>query len=401
MIKQYYYRMVNFILIFIITGKVQSQVIEAGGDLGIRVVKPKQEEYKLEPQKNVIVEAKTKGTSIVILGEEGEEGEEEGETYVTELPESYVVKEGDTLWSISQKFFGDPYQWPKLWSLNPEITNPHWIYPGQIIRLSIPQKWEEEVLFPPPLTEKREIEGKVPKISYERLPAGTIFLRNYGFIDKEVLDQTGLLVGSSKETEYLTAYDEAYVEFGEKFTPRPGDIYTIYTDIREVYDPEDEDELIGYMVEFLGLARILSFNPQTRIAKVLIIESIKPLERGYKLASIQRSYSFVPPVRNEVNLKGKIIAFLEPVNIAGDQMVAFVNKGYDDGVKIGNRFFVVRKRDMWRESRGEPDDRPNYPYEVIGELRVVETRAHTSTCWVTFSRFDLHVGEEVEMIRGY
>jgi hypothetical protein len=49
--------------------------------------------------------------------------------------EIYTIKQGDTLWDISAKFLKDPFLWPKLWQRNPYITNPHWIYPGQPVRI--------------------------------------------------------------------------------------------------------------------------------------------------------------------------------------------------------------------------------------------------------------------------
>ena len=49
--------------------------------------------------------------------------------------EIYTIKQGDTLWDISSKFLKDPFLWPKLWQRNPYITNPHWIYPGQPVRI--------------------------------------------------------------------------------------------------------------------------------------------------------------------------------------------------------------------------------------------------------------------------
>ncbi|MFZ5475942.1 MAG: LysM peptidoglycan-binding domain-containing protein, partial [Myxococcota bacterium] len=48
-------------------------------------------------------------------------------------PDYYVIQPGDTLWDISTRFLGDPYEWPELWSINEYITNPHWIYPGNRI----------------------------------------------------------------------------------------------------------------------------------------------------------------------------------------------------------------------------------------------------------------------------
>jgi hypothetical protein len=47
---------------------------------------------------------------------------------------SHTVERGDTLWDLSRKFLGSPWYWPKVWSYNPDIANPHWIYPGNMVR---------------------------------------------------------------------------------------------------------------------------------------------------------------------------------------------------------------------------------------------------------------------------
>ena len=49
--------------------------------------------------------------------------------------QTYVIKKGDTLWGISRRFLKDPGYWPDLWSNNPFIGNPHFIYPGQRVAL--------------------------------------------------------------------------------------------------------------------------------------------------------------------------------------------------------------------------------------------------------------------------
>ena len=131
------------------------------------------------------------------------------------VPEYHVVHRGDTLWDISGYYFANPWDWPRVWGMNPEIANPHWIYPDDRVRL------RDTVAAPARVAGLRVVGGgggaRGPRPS-----GGTIWLRNIGFIDDHALEQSGTIVGSPEARMLLSQYDGVYVSCeGEGHGPPP------------------------------------------------------------------------------------------------------------------------------------------------------------------------------------
>lgn len=304
------------------------------------------------------------------------------------VPEYHRVVRGDTLWGLSSHYFANPWNWPRIWSYNPEITNPNWIYPGDRIRLLE----QGRVVEQPRARGYQWARGHRP---------GTIFMRSRGFIDNETLETTGTIVGSREEVELLAEHDEVYIEFPEDDYAHVGEEYTVFR-VRDDVEPAPGGRRdLGVLVEILGAARVVSYDEEENIARAVLTESINPIERGYRVGPIRRRYEIIPPVQNQVDVEGSIITALAPIDVIGEGFIAFVDRGQEDGLVEGNRLFVRRRRDMWRESWDRPDDRAGYPYEIIAELRVVEVRPRTATCLVTRSTTDIRAGDTFEMRRGY
>ncbi|HUT79373.1 MAG TPA: hypothetical protein VM285_16870, partial [Polyangia bacterium] len=192
-----------------------------------------------------------------------------------------------------------------------------------------------------------------------------------------------------------------YTDFPPEAEVRVGDEFAAFEVIRAVDSVEDPGTEVGKLVEILGAVRVIGFDPKTHIARVVVDESLKPIERGTMIGPVHRRFDLVPAVANERELQGRIIAFLDPVILAATHQIVFVDKGNDDGVREGNRFLVIEQRDRYRKSLDTPDDREGYPFEVLAELRVIEARPHTSTCLVTASTLELEVGNLVDMVQGY
>lgn len=335
---------------------------------------------------SVLARAARMRGSVVISGDE----EETIEVVPEARPEQYIVQEGDTLWDICERLFDDSYVWPRIWSYNPSITNPNWIYPGEVIRLT--DNASEEVAVAP-----QEVSSDVA--SMPSMSKGTLLIRNRAFIDKDGLKKSGQIVGAHKEIKWLAQYDEAYVHFPEA-SPKPGDVFSAFDIVREV-DVNDEETPLGKLVEIKGEVKVTSFDQKSHIARVVIEEASEPLPRGTPIGPVYRKLNMIPAVRNNKTIKGELVAFLDPVVLAANHQVVFVNRGEKHGVRDGNRFFAVEQRDGLRRLNEQPNDMDGYPVEVIAEMRVIETRRATATCLITSAVRELEVGQKVEMREGY
>jgi len=151
--------------------------------------------------------------------------------------ELYTIKKGDTLWDISSRFLKDPFLWPKLWQRNPYITNPHWIFPGQPIRLTgeLPKpeqpgemaqvaKKEEPAVPKKPEEEVMPAEIKPSPFSDTRY-AGFMGNVDYEGIGVVVEGREGKAMYATDDIVYLAFKTDEPVVIGNKYTVfRPSEI---------------------------------------------------------------------------------------------------------------------------------------------------------------------------------
>lgn len=313
------------------------------------------------------------------------------------VPDVYVVRPGDTLWDITGRYVGDPYQWPRIWSYNPEVTNPHWIYPLDRLRL-------RDVNAPASPLPAGQTAVARPSARPE-----TVWLRTQGFLDPEALENAGEVVGSPEEQMLLSVYDEVYVAFDGDTPPRVGTLYTVF---REVPDEDRLPDEAGQLVRIQGTVRLEDYDEVRGVGRATIVEAFDPIERGFQVAEIPRTLEMVEPVPSTVDVEGAVVATLRPRELNGSGQVVFLDVGEEQGLRAGNRVFVLREGDTWRESRlsrrlsyGESVDVPRepdeYPPEVIAEGTVVDVRSGSASVLITRSLTEIQVGDRVELRAGY
>lgn len=310
------------------------------------------------------------------------------------VPETHRVQKGDTLWGISSAYFQSPWYWPKLWALNPLVTNPHWIYPGDVIRLRQPTPTAAS----PAATPAAEV-APPPRI-LRGGPVADVGLRQTGFVEQGDLKASAKIVGSREEKVLLSTLDEAYVEFSKRDPLVAGERYSIYRVVSEVKAPGSR-QVIGSIVEILGDVEVRSVG-ENRIAKAVIVEALNPIERGFRVGPLRRRFSLAEPVASTQDLSAQVVAAIRPTDLVGEAMLVFLDRGKDDGVAVGNRFLVVRRGDGIQPllaRKNKDDDR--FPQEILGEAQVVEVRGQTSTAMVLRSTRELSIGDVVKARKGY
>jgi hypothetical protein len=195
----------------------------------------------------------------------------------------YTIKKGDTLWDISSKFLKDPFLWPKLWQTNPYITNPHWIYPGQPLKLSpleevkkeepkkaVEEKPKEEA---PPVEKKPEVAEAKP----EEKPTDFLERRNAGFISDLRLKGIGIIVDNKDQKQLLGDDDIVYVAFRTAEPIAVGGKYTVIRDGGYVRHPVSQKR-IGIRYKVVGNIQVIDQFGNFHTAKV--IESFDAIVKG-------------------------------------------------------------------------------------------------------------------------
>jgi LysM domain len=341
-------------------------------------------------------------------------------------PDGYTVKPGDTLWDLSGRFLNNPWYWPKIWSYNPGITNPHWIYPGRTLHFfpgtdEAPGRVEpvgdvaEGAPQPDDAAPPRELEGlsradlhkpqefgegdEVAVVGPYKIGGGRargVYTRHDSFVTRRELEESGVLSAAFEEKTFLSIHDRAYAKFSKRSPARLGDRYTLYRTDHEVTHPVTH-QVFGWKSTIIGAARVVAMDDKA--VTVDIIAASEPIERGTYLGPwAEKAVKRVEHRPNAREVRGYIIAAEQDiVTEIGEHHLVFVDKGRDDGVEEGNVFSVTRSGDP-RESI--PDaimHDPSLPTEEVGSLLVIDTQANASSALVVRSMRELYIGDHVEM----
>ena len=257
-----------------------------------------------------------------------------------DAPNEYTVKTGDTLWDISKVFLRDPWYWPEIWYVNPQVENPHLIYPGDVLKLVYidgqPRVTVGDRGGP---TESGGGKRLSPQVRREPL-SQAITAIPYDVI-AGFMGRPTLLDGDQvKKAPYVVALRDGHVigaTGNEIYAKGIGSAaadtrYSVIHVEEKIYDPETND-LLGYSGMYVGSGPVATTGDP---AKLLLTDSAREALQGDKLfpESVDVNVDFVPHAPAS-DVQARVIAVRDHTRMGTYQVVA-LNRGQRAGLEPGH-----------------------------------------------------------------
>lgn len=318
-----------------------------------------------------------------------------------ESPRTYVIKKGDTLWGISERFLKDPFYWPNLWANNPYVSNPHFIYPGQKIEI-----YDGRIEIVPVQPETEAVPGEAPA-AIAVPPAETVAVPlpepqefvtiktrggAEGFVSREELDSAGILIDTVDNRILMATGDQVFLKMDDPASATPGAPFSLFRLGREVEHPVTGEPL-GYQVVNLGELQIADMNGAVATANITVAH--EEIQRGDRLHPLPPSRREVALKKSDRELSGYLVSAKGDQVLLGQYDVIYVDLGSEDGLEAGNLLYISRSRKA-TELALEGDIQ--LPDVLLGAAVVLETRPQTATALVLKSADALQLGDRVATV---
>ncbi|KAF1014998.1 MAG: hypothetical protein GAK31_02486 [Stenotrophomonas maltophilia] len=282
-------------------------------------------------------------------------------------PDTYVVRKGDTLWDISARFLKKPWLWPEIWQPNPQIANPHLIYPGDVLSLAYLDRVQQVTAQPGP-REDAPINA-IPLAQVEP------FLKQLSVVDsiKDLPYVVGLednrLRATSGQTAYVNGLADAQpgqrravVRPTVRYSlPKPSEDLTANGDVvpgsgnlwKHFTVPSKRRQLLGYELSQLTVGTVTRAANGPKGAVAVLLQDngngreVRPGDRLVPVEATPYDLQFVPhvPAAGVQGLDVRVLAVADAFIVGGPRDVIALSAGRAQGVDNGTVF------SLWRQGR--------------------------------------------------
>jgi len=296
-------------------------------------------------------------------------------------PDSYTVKRGDTLWGISRLYLRSPWRWPELWGMNmQEISNPHLIYPGQMLyldkdgthaRLRLGSgRSSNEIVRLSPRTRSEDYSGAaLPTLQPHLIEP---FLVQPLVVDDQTVQQAPRVVAAREGRVILGNGDRIFVRGapGEPLEMEPGvpRNYRVFRNTVPLKDPVT-NAILGWEAQYVGRARLMTGETSVttttdgKNTNVEVIPAAMDLS-GVKeevlvgdrlLPAPERHFTNYVPHAPAEEVEARVVAVYgnAAVTYAAQNNVLAINLGTDDGIEAGHVLKLLTNEELVRDKTEE------------------------------------------------
>jgi LysM domain-containing protein len=339
------------------------------------------------------------------------------------------VRRGDTLWDISAKFLSKPWLWPEIWQANPQVRNPHLIYPGDVLNLSF--------INGPRLRLQPQVHPEGDAVTAIPLSELKMFLKDMRVMDSNAVSSAPYVVGLEESRLRGAVGQNIYVrglqgEAGQRWAiVRPSHVFRGFeqqdandadndiaahdldSNAAMVNAPWSEDSRndghygkgddLGVEVSVIGTAETLrTGDPST----LLLLNSTQEIRSGDRIMPIDDTpYDafYYPHAPKSLPANAHVNGFADALDAAGSRQVVMLSVGAKDGIDNGTTFTIYEPGETihddvasnsWRRGVGETVKLPD---EYVGHVMVFRTFDRVSYGLIMDGLRPVHIGGHLRM----
>jgi hypothetical protein len=315
-----------------------------------------------------------------------------------DAPMNYTVKRGDTLWDIAAVFLKDPWFWPEIWQVNPQVENPHLIYPGDVLSLAYGAGGDAHVSISQysgarltPRLRSEHLDGPIDTLPYEAIAA---FLSKPSVLtEEEILGaphilsfRDGHMIGGTGHEAYVQNLD---APLNQRFT---------VMNVGQPIVDFETNERVGYQANYVATAVVT--NPG-KVTKTVLTEGAREALRGDRLISQEGDVPLTfQPHAPKTDVNAQIIAIADEATEVGQYQVVVLNRGERDGLTAGAVLAVDQRgevvQDVWNRRPFGKNPLSEYvelPYERTGTLIVFKVFNRVSYALIIGARGPIQVAD--------
>ncbi len=333
----------------------------------------------------------------------------------------YIIKDGDCLWNIANKFYKNPYLWPNIWERNTYIKNPDLIFPDD--ELVIPNISETtsvvekqmvkntsnkaketasnetktettSTVEETPISEETEKTQQTVQDINIPINYDEFVLRAGGVIMPNEVDEAGYISGFENSYNELHAENEiAYVTLYSTEVAA-GDNFIIYTLNGKVKDPETKS-VLGQKLKIKGILTIVEMGENN--VKANVKKAYDNIGKGDLLMPYDEKQWLYNPVAGTPTTKdGVIVSYNGNGTLIGKvQDILYIDLGKEDGVQQGQKFYIIRSPKKYKDP---VSGRAYTDAERIGSIKVIKVFDNTASCIIMNLKEEIELGTPVKFM---